>query len=634
VLAGPPVNDVRSHLSFLRRPALFLHFFDTHFLQEKGVAGFIDQATREARLATRFAVMLADEVIIPAASLIESKLCAEVLSEFPADIFGTQIVLTGGGSNLDEFVEDKRIQYHAGQPQGRAYRARFTEVLFPWRPRRRSATSDIAADWRDDLSSGRCTELFRTLQGHLPADHERLWKELPERLGRSAFIVENILPHLFGVEKEVPLTVQNRLHAVVNRSYFGSYATDIGAAVFRNMAWLESPTPVPSGDPGNDVDFKRLERACRQERVLNAVSTAKPYKLLELRDDPRFVAAVVNSQTGAMAGVLSRRSGEGVGGMAPGWGPARAKPAAIDFAPQVLLVTALPHEAAAVMATFDTPATVVGHADDPVIYRRGGYFLSDGTTERTVLLATLPAMGTNNAASVATHALRSFPTIQHIVMVGIAGGCPNPHKPEEHVRLGDVVVSDNKGIFDYGHVKQTVDGQEYRSWPQAPSAAMLGAFRNLVAGELLGNRPWEGHLERALAREGLSPRFARPADDEDVLHASEGTNEDILAHPFDPHRRPSLPRVYGGAVATADILLKDPKRRDELRDKFGARAAEMEGSGIQTAGWISGKDILVIRGICDYCDRFKKDVWQHYAALAAAAVTRALIETLPGEWFA
>ena len=54
----------------------------------------------------------------------------------------------------------------------------------------------------------------------------------------------------------------------------------------------------------------------------------------------------------------------------------------------------------------------------------------------------------------------------------------------------------------------------------------------------------------------------------------------------------------------------------------------MEGSGTADAAWSSGRDYLVIRGICDYCDTHKNDDWQHYAALVAAAYARALIENL------
>jgi len=41
-------------------------------------------------------------------------------------------------------------------------------------------------------------------------------------------------------------------------------------------------------------------------------------------------------------------------------------------------------------------------------------------------------------------------------MCGIAGGIPSPERPSEHVRLGDVVVSSQKGVVQYDFVKRTV----------------------------------------------------------------------------------------------------------------------------------------------------------------------------------
>lgn len=69
-------------------------------------------------------------------------------------------------------------------------------------------------------------------------------------------------------------------------------------------------------------------------------------------------------------------------------------------------------------------------------------------------------------------------------------------------------------------------------------------------------------------------------------------------------------------------------KRDALRDKFGVRAVEMEGSGIADATWSHEKGYLAIRGICDYCDAHKNDAWQEYAAAVAAGYTRALLESI------
>ena len=55
----------------------------------------------------------------------------------------------------------------------------------------------------------------------------------------------------------------------------------------------------------------------------------------------------------------------------------------------------------------------------------------------------------------------------------------------------------------------------------------------------------------------------------------------------------------------------------------------MEGSGVADATWEAEIGYYVVRGISDYCDGHKNDIWHNYAALAAAAYTRALIEKLP-----
>ena len=91
--------------------------------------------------------------------------------------------------------------------------------------------------------------------------------------------------------------------------------------------------------------------------------------------------------------------------------------------------------------------------------------------------------------------------------------------------------------------------------------------------------------------------------------------------------------MHRGAIGSADVLQKDPGVRDNLRDKWDIRAIEMEGSGVQHAAWMKGKDVIVVRGICDYCDQYKNDQWQPYASLVAAAYARSMIEVLPDRWF-
>ena len=55
--------------------------------------------------------------------------------------------------------------------------------------------------------------------------------------------------------------------------------------------------------------------------------------------------------------------------------------------------------------------------------------------------------------------------------------------------------------------------------------------------------------------------------------------DQTVEHPKDDLRRGANPRVFQGTIASANELLKRPEKRDELRDRFGACALEMEASG-------------------------------------------------------
>jgi nucleoside phosphorylase len=291
--------------------------------------------------------------------------------------------------------------------------------------------------------------------------------------------------------------------------------------------------------------------------------------------------------------------------------------------PSVLIVCALPKETTAVLATFDEYVGEFPYAppEDPNKYWVGS-FRSDSKPRRA-LVATC-GMGIVSAAITATHALRSFPgDIEQILMVGIAGGCPNYLKPDEHVRLGDVVAADHRGVIQYDFIKRTVDGDEHRANPQRPSREFIEAVQTLEVKRLSSKvPPWEPWIKHGLK---ALPAFRRPPADGDVLH--DGKN--VVEHPKDPNRRRGMPWIHRGAIGSANILLKDPGMRDIVRDKWGVRAIEMEASGVLDAGWAMGKDIMVVRGICDYCDSYKNELWQNYAALVAAAYARCLVEALP-----
>ena len=283
------------------------------------------------------------------------------------------------------------------------------------------------------------------------------------------------------------------------------------------------------------------------------------------------------------------------------------------------IITALEKEYAAVKALLKDCKTEEKQGHGAGRRYVGGKIASISGGEHNVVLA-LADMGNNVAATRATLLLSHFPTIETVLMVGIAGGVPSPNKPEDHVRLGDVVISNKKGVVQYDMIKL----EEIRACPIPPSAEMIESVRLLGADALLGKQPWNSYIDASLHSIGSE----RPPDTTDILFDSKNP-EVKIQHPVDPKRTRGLPRIFLGPIASANELLKDPIKRDALRDRFGVKAVEMEGSGIADATWTGGKGYLVIRGICDYCDSHKNDSWQEYASAVAAGYAVALIESMP-----
>ncbi|QJW98669.1 phosphorylase family protein [Frigoriglobus tundricola] len=299
-----------------------------------------------------------------------------------------------------------------------------------------------------------------------------------------------------------------------------------------------------------------------------------------------------------------------------------------EGAPMIAIITALPKEFAAVECLLDAvediaiPGCGAGRR-----YTRANLSATSGGSHK-VVLALMADMGNNIAAIRAALLLEHFPTVEAIIMTGIAGGIPHPAKLEDHVRLGDIVVSNRNGVVQYDNLKSGRKGKivvdTVRAAPRPPAAKLLEAVRYLEARALRGVEPWHEHIDRACQ----SLNIARPSAETDVLHHSTNRQE-VITHPDDTRRKPGRPLIFQGPIAAANILLKDPVRRDRLRDAHGVKAVEMEGSGIADATWHADNGYLVVRGICDYCDMSKDDAWQAYAAAIAAAYTIALIASMP-----
>ncbi|MFI7615326.1 hypothetical protein ACIBP6_29265 [Nonomuraea terrae] len=252
------------------------------------------------------------------------------------------------------------------------------------------------------------------------------------------------------------------------------------------------------------------------------------------------------------------------------------------------VITALPVESVAVQHALG-PLRRVSPPGDPHEYAVGDLGGGVVTTCLTVT-SNIPA------AVAAAHLTRSFREVRALVMCGIALGVPRPDDAERDVRLGDVVVA-TEGVVHYSHRRVTEDGSTLRGNTLPASPLLLRAVIGMRSASLRGEPHWADAVSLP------SALYQRP----------------------EPEDRP---RVFYGKIGSGDELLRRASRRDEIAGESGLLAIEMEGAGTAQSAALSETGCLVIRGVSDYGDAAKSDLWQPAAALAAAAYLRALLERL------
>lgn len=306
---------------------------------------------------------------------------------------------------------------------------------------------------------------------------------------------------------------------------------------------------------------------------------------------------------------------------------ARYTPRAPTEFPTFGIVTALPEEFGAMRVLLDPPTQRRYIADDPANYLIGTVPSAIGGQPHTVVLTILGETANNAAAAGTANLTRSFGTVNCVVMVGIAAGIPNLAVPHQHVRLGDVVVA-TWGVIDYDHVVDTPHGRALRQSHPQPSPLLGHAAKFLVADEMAAARPWNGLVDDALAQ--LPATFARPDPATDLVYAADDVDV-VLPHP-DPAESGHVadrPKVHHGRIGSADRSLRNLAERDALAAQHGLRAIEMEATGVGKASFADGREWFIVRGISDYGDRRTGGMWRKYAAVTAAAYTRALLGAVP-----
>ena len=263
-------------------------------------------------------------------------------------------------------------------------------------------------------------------------------------------------------------------------------------------------------------------------------------------------------------------------------------------------------------------------------------------SQHNVVIACLPKgkYGLTSAASVAKDMLRSFPSIRFGLMVGIAGGAPSK---KHDIRLGDVVVSSPIGRtggvihYEFGKTIQNqklertgalnappvmlltalsvIDARHERKGHQIAETVQAMVDRNLRLRKKYGRR--DAGMDRLYESTFIHPDREQSCEEMCEREAARLVQRNKRATDEDD------PVIHYGLIASADRLMKDAQIRDTLAREEGVLCFEMEAAGL-----MDNFPCVVIRGICDYSDTHKNDMWQGYAAATAAAYAKELLEVI------
>lgn len=281
-----------------------------------------------------------------------------------------------------------------------------------------------------------------------------------------------------------------------------------------------------------------------------------------------------------------------------------------------------------------------------------------------IVLVLLPETGKVSAASAASSFRSSFPKITLALLVGICGGVPYT-KDNEEILLGDVVISKTVIQYDRGRqygaefvTKETFEDSLGRPGPNIRSiltvmetnhererlenrAAVLLEQLQCDASRKKMRKPvkyeYPGYLKDRLFESNylhkhqvlLPYRCCEeiPCNHSHMLSCDDlGCEDDHLVQRQRLDDQAQSLSIFIGRIGSGDTTLKSGTYRDQLAQRHGLLAFEMEGAGI----W-DELPCIIVKGISNYADgHWNADSnWQHFAAATAAATARALMERYP-----
>jgi len=267
--------------------------------------------------------------------------------------------------------------------------------------------------------------------------------------------------------------------------------------------------------------------------------------------------------------------------------------------------------------------------------------------DHKVVSIKLPMIGGGRAAQISsgnttTRLLGTFQQIEHVFVVGVAGGVPHFTDYYKHPRLGDVIISDgsnsNGNIYFFcDKILQDKDNQIiFNTKKYRPKDGFLQNVTDQIKATMARTgdySPWKKYIKEGLNLLAVQEAdFNRPPPDTDRLTMMIGEDNMIeMQHPELPgggDERQGWPKIHFNVFGSGKQFTRADDLRLEFAQRNGVMAFDTEFDQVVESIVGNVKDsFMFIRGISDYHDGSVKAEWQPYAALAAAAVLKTMIKS-------
>ncbi|CAF0887766.1 unnamed protein product [Rotaria sordida] len=314
--------------------------------------------------------------------------------------------------------------------------------------------------------------------------------------------------------------------------------------------------------------------------------------------------------------------------------------------PTIAIITVNYFEKLAVDAMIENKVTFVRHkAGESNVY-------TIGTIGKHYVVSTkLPLIGRSRTAQISTGStttrlLGTFQYVQHVFIIGCAGGIPHYTDVNKHIRRGDIIVgypNDEDYVYGIYEAEQSVEGYEFISTCYKPKNFQLYKllesikenYQQTNVNRLSTHKyPWEKFLEDGI-KYLLSHNIDCLPPSNDELYIKMENNEIIeIEHPNNEKKDYLRPIIRFGMIAGGKNILTNDYFKLTLYDKCNVLCFDSEIDQVIAA--IQGNRIesfMIIRGISDYHDGTLNKEWQPYSSLCAASFMKTIIYKIPNNLY-